>query len=47
MVSLLGVFFWREGRPLSSGVLRLAFIALGISTLFPLFGDGGDYDGDL
>jgi len=46
-VLVLGVFFWRHDRPFSSGVLRLALIALGISALFSLFGGGDDCDCDL
>lgn len=38
--------FIRPDRPLSSGLFRLAFIALGISALMSLFG-GGDCDCDL
>ena len=39
----LGAIFSRPDRPFSSGLLKLALMALGISTLFSLF--GGD-DGD-
>jgi hypothetical protein len=44
LVLLLGVFFWRADRPFSSGVFKFAFIALGISALFSLFGGGHDCD---
>lgn len=40
--------FIRTDRPFSSGLLKLAWMALGISALFSLFGGGGDGgDGDL
>jgi hypothetical protein len=47
LVLLLGALFWRPERPFASGILRLAFIALGISALMSLFGGGGDCDCDL
>lgn len=44
---VLAVLFVRPGRPFSSGLLKLALMALGISALFSLFGGGGDCDCDL
>ncbi len=42
---VLSVLFTGPDRPFSSGLLRLAFMALGISALMSLF--GGDCDCDL
>lgn len=44
---VLAALFVRPGRPFSSGLLKLALMALGISALFSLFGGGGDCDCDL
>lgn len=41
----LAAFFSRPDRPFSSGLLKLALVALGISGLFSFF--GGDCDCDL
>lgn len=43
---VLGAIFWRPDRPFSSGLLKFALVALGISALFSLFG-GDDCDCDL
>lgn len=43
---VLGAIFWRPGRPFSSGLLKFALVALGISALFSLF-CGDDCDCDL
>ena len=37
----------RPDRPFSSGLVKMALMALGISALFSLFGGGGDCDCDL
>ncbi|MEW5889137.1 MAG: hypothetical protein AB1768_08785 [Pseudomonadota bacterium] len=47
LVLLIGGFFWHPDRPLSSGLFRFAFIALGISALLSVFGSGDDCDCDL
>lgn len=39
--------FIRPDRPFSSGLLKLALMALGISALFSLFGGGNGCDCDL
>jgi len=39
---LYAALLGRPDRPFSSGLVRLALIALGISVLFSLFGGGGD-----
>jgi len=44
---VLAILFARADRPLSSGLVRLALMALGISALFSLFGGSGDCDCDL
>lgn len=44
---VLAVLLIRPDRPFSSGLLKLALMALGISALFSLFGGGGDCDCDL
>lgn len=44
---VLAALLIRPDRPFSSGLVRLALIALGISALFSLFGGGGDCDCDL
>lgn len=43
---VLGAIFWRPDRPFSSGLLKFALVALGISALFSIFG-GDDCDCDL
>lgn len=43
---VLGAIFWRQDRPFSSGLLKFALVALGISALFSIFG-GDDCDCDL
>lgn len=43
---VLALPFARPDRPLSSGLLRLALVALGVSALFSLFGGGADGDCD-
>lgn len=45
MLIVLAALFIRPDRPFSSGLVRLALMALGISALFSLF--GGDCDCDL
>ena len=44
---VLAALFVRPGRPFSSGLLKLALMALGIFALFSLFGGGSDCDCDL
>lgn len=44
---LFTVMFVRPDRPFSSGLLKLALMALGISALFSLFGGGDGCDCDL
>ena len=39
--------FVQPDRPFSSGLLKQALMALGISALFSLFGGGSDCDCDL
>lgn len=46
LLIVLAVLFIRPGRPFSSGLVKLALMALGISALFSLFG-GDDCDCDL
>ena len=41
------VLFIRPDRPFSSGLLKLALMALGISALFSSIGGGSDCDCDL
>jgi hypothetical protein len=45
-LAALGAIFWRPDCPLSSGLLKFALVALGISALFSLFG-GDSCDCDL
>lgn len=47
MLIFFAVLFVRSDRPFSSGLLKLALMALGISALFSLFGGGSDCDCDL
>lgn len=44
---VFSALFIRPDRPFSSGLLKLALMALGMSALFSLFGGGGDCDCDL
>lgn len=41
---ILAALFIRPDRPFSSGLVKLALMALGISALFSLFGGGDDCD---
>lgn len=43
----LSVLLGRSDRPWSSGLLKLALLAMGISFLMALFGGRGDCDCDL
>lgn len=44
---VLAALFVRPERPFSSGLLKLALMAMGVSALFSLFGGGDDCDCDL
>lgn len=44
---VFAALFMHPDRPFSSGLLKLALMALGISALFSLLGGGGDCDCDL
>ena len=44
---VFAALFIRPDRPFSSGLVKLALMALGISALFSLFGGGDDCDCDL
>lgn len=44
---VFAALFIRPDRPFSSGLLKLALMALGISALFSIFGGGIDCDCDL
>ena len=39
---VLAAFFIRPDRPFSSGLVKFALMALGVSALFSLFGGRGD-----
>ncbi|MDY0071958.1 MAG: hypothetical protein RBR77_04855 [Thauera sp.] len=47
MLIICAAVFIRPERPFSSGLVKLALMALGISALFSLFGGGSDCDCDL
>lgn len=47
ILMVFAALFVRPDRPFSSGLLKLALMALGISALFSLFGGGDGYDCDL
>ena len=44
---IFAALFFRPNRPFSSGLVRFALLALGISALFSAFGGGDDCDCDL
>lgn len=47
ILTVFAALFIRPDRPFSSGLVKLALMAMGISALFLLFGGGGDCDCDL